>query len=147
MGKKADKRKLGTPLKVLLKNTPRKILDARSEVKIQKRGYAITSQGFAEGRFDVKSDEPTTSRKPPKHKVIVVLTDLEKEYYWVSCSCEFFTFNLEYALVQHNSSAIIYSNGMPASTTNPNNRPYLCRHLVKVLTNKTLTNKLKRSVR
>lgn len=51
----------------------------------------------------------------------------------VSCDCEFFTYYCEYALTKWGAANIRYSNGEPASSTNPQNFPLLCKHLYKLL--------------
>ena len=61
---------------------------------------------------------------------------------WVHCSCPFFLFNCEYALVKHGSSDFLkhnsktgdvpkFSNGKPPVVTNPKLVPYLCKHLYR----------------
>ena len=50
----------------------------------------------------------------------------------VSCSCDWFWSHCEYALHHWGSATIKYSNGEPASVTNPQNQPMLCKHLVKL---------------
>lgn len=47
----------------------------------------------------------------------------------VSCSCEFFKYYCEYPLSKHGAANIRHSNGEPATFTNPNNFPLLCKHL------------------
>ena len=51
---------------------------------------------------------------------------------WVHCSCEWFTYNSEYAFALAGSSDIINSNGDWPKIRNPKARPYLCKHLVRV---------------
>lgn len=51
----------------------------------------------------------------------------------VSCSCEFFLYNCEYALWTWGAASIRYSNGQPAVVKNPSNYPLVCKHLHKVL--------------
>lgn len=47
----------------------------------------------------------------------------------VSCNCGNYTFTWEYANWTWGASKIVYSNGDPATTTNPANRPGTCKHL------------------
>lgn len=47
----------------------------------------------------------------------------------VSCSCHDFMYRQEYALFKRKAAEITYSNGEPALTTNPTNKPYMCKHL------------------
>lgn len=51
---------------------------------------------------------------------------------WVSCTCPYFLFYVEYALARVGSSSIIYCNGEPPYIRNPSRTPYLCKHLYSV---------------
>lgn len=48
---------------------------------------------------------------------------------WVRCTCPWFLYHCEYALTQHGSSWVHYSNGAPANQTNPRNIPFVCKHV------------------
>ena len=61
---------------------------------------------------------------------------------WVHCSCPFFLFNCEYALVRNGSSDFLrhnsasgkvpqFSNKKKPEVTNPKLIPYLCKHLYR----------------
>lgn len=50
---------------------------------------------------------------------------------WVKCSCPYFLYHCEYALAKFGSSEIDYSNGKPPHIMNPNQTPYLCKHLYR----------------
>jgi hypothetical protein len=61
---------------------------------------------------------------------------------WVHCSCPFFLFNCEYALVRNGSSDFLrhnsktgkvptFSNKKRPDVTNPKLVPYLCKHLYR----------------
>lgn len=50
---------------------------------------------------------------------------------FVKCSCPFFLFHCEYALARSGSSEIDYSNGNRPVVKNPNQTPYLCKHLFR----------------
>lgn len=50
---------------------------------------------------------------------------------FVKCQCPYFLYHCEYALARVGSSEIDYSNGKRPLITNPNNIPYLCKHLYK----------------
>jgi hypothetical protein len=52
---------------------------------------------------------------------------------WVSCSCNYFRYMCEWALLRHSSSDRIYSNGQPARSTNPRGIGTLCKHLYVAL--------------
>ncbi len=57
----------------------------------------------------------------------------------VWCTCEDFMYREEYALTKLDASRIRWSNGKPATITNPYNTPYVCKHLAKMLS--TIINK------
>lgn len=83
---------------------------------------------------DIKHDRP----RPHKCHVIGLDRSIQKLFdrrqtVQVSCECEFFTFTCEYALWKNNAAKIIHSNGEPAMTTNPGNRPLLCKHLFALM--------------
>jgi hypothetical protein len=66
--------------------------------------------------------------------------DYDDPYVWVSCSCEWFLFNCEYALQRrkYQASEIKYSNGKkpkPEKQGGKNSRmlPYACKHIIKIL--------------
>ena len=52
---------------------------------------------------------------------------------FVQCDCEFFLYNCEYSLTRWGSSEIKYSNGQPAKIKNPQNKPWVCKHIFKCL--------------
>lgn len=51
---------------------------------------------------------------------------------WVRCTCPWFLFHCEYALSQSGSTWVHYSNGEPANQTNPQNIPFVCKHIYAV---------------
>ena len=51
----------------------------------------------------------------------------------VGCSCPFFTFYSEYALAKHGAADIQFSNGEPPVDRNPKERPFACKHVIKLL--------------
>lgn len=60
----------------------------------------------------------------------------------VSCSCPDFCFKWEYALHKHGAADIIYSTGQPAATTNPGNKPGVCKHVFYLISQLVKSNKL-----
>lgn len=52
---------------------------------------------------------------------------------WVHCSCPYFLFHLEMALVLQKCSTQYDSNGDLPVITNPKLRPFLCKHLYAYL--------------
>ena len=49
---------------------------------------------------------------------------------WAWCDCPYFMYYLEVALTKYGCSSIKSSNGKPPVVRNPQNLPYLCKHLV-----------------
>jgi hypothetical protein len=48
---------------------------------------------------------------------------------WVRCTCPWFLYHCEYALSKYGSTWVHYSNGNPANQTNPQNTPFVCKHI------------------
>lgn len=121
----------GLSLKQLLRATPPYIRANSQEVVIKSLKPATTKGGHPGIRAKVMS----VARKVKtlydtsvagKEKEIPVS---QQKHVLVSCSCPFFCYNSEYALKHWGSAVIKYSNGEPASVTNPSNHPLLCKHL------------------
>lgn len=124
-----DKRKKklpGVSQELLLNNTPNLQTELSQYVKVLRKTASLTSFGVPELFYITKSKEPTTSAKPPHLRTVIRWFPGTEDNLWVSCSCEWFMFNCEYALWTHNASSIIYSNGEPALITNPRNIPMCC---------------------
>lgn len=51
---------------------------------------------------------------------------------WVRCTCPWFLYHCEYALSRSGSTWLHYSNGEPANQTNPQNIPFVCKHIYAV---------------
>jgi hypothetical protein len=49
---------------------------------------------------------------------------------WAWCDCPYFTYYLEVTLSSFGCSSVRNSNGQPPTIRNPQNIPYLCKHLV-----------------
>jgi len=49
---------------------------------------------------------------------------------WVSCTCPYHKFYVEFALAKHKSSSILYSNGKPPVIKNPRYSPFICKHTI-----------------
>ena len=108
------------------------------------RGCKILS--FAAGKY--VDDDDSTKRgvmitagvvhHPPKGSGIIRSVDLRifphtsgsapsmNSLFWVSCSCPWFLFNCEVALTIHQSSWLIYSNGVLPVVRNPQFLPWSC---------------------
>lgn len=52
---------------------------------------------------------------------------------WVQCTCPYFLFHCEMALVGKQSSENCFSNGEAPNITNPTLRPAICKHIVAVI--------------
>lgn len=124
----------GMSLAGLLKNTPPYIkLTARDTVRLKKLKSATTKGGFPAIQGLCQSERAGA----PAHKCSIIglnkansLLSTQKRVV-VSCSCEFFMYYCEYALMTWGAARIKYSNGEPAVVRNPANVPLLCKHLVK----------------
>lgn len=53
----------------------------------------------------------------------------DRNYVWVTCSCEYFRYHCEVALERRKSSDIIESNGRLPRITNKRMVSHLCKHL------------------
>lgn len=79
------------------------------------------------------------SRSGKTHKVTVVSLDKDAKKLStaskvrVECDCENFMYYWEYALSTWGAAKIKFSNGEPATVTNPGNYPGVCKHVYKVL--------------
>lgn len=142
----AKKEPIGVALKTLIGNTPRNIRRNAKGVSIVKNKKGLTNRGNPQIVFTTLSIEPgpTTNKVPQKHDSVVRMLHPKEPRLWCHCSCEYFLFHLEYALWKHKASAIVHGNGNPAVVTNPNNIPYLCKHLYKVLRRETTVKQLKK---
>ena len=126
----------GLLLKKLIKSTPYNIVDKSSEKNILKVEKTVSKKGRSAVRAKVKR-EPKVRDKPELHICWVIGLEndgpLSKQKCMVSCDCDNFKFQWEYALVHYGASKIKYSNGMPPHITNPNLVPGVCSHLYGVL--------------
>lgn len=57
----------------------------------------------------------------------------DKSPVWLTCSCEYFLFHCEVALMQRGSTDQMWSNGADPNVTNPGKAPRACKHLVAAL--------------
>ena len=77
---------------------------------------------------------------PKKHPIYEAIIEgmmgegskVSDKYVSVSCSCEYFLYNCEYALAKQGASQIRYSNGQPPVVRNPQEKPILCKHLTRL---------------
>lgn len=125
----------GLSLRQLMKATPPYLHSNAEEVTIRSLKPATTKGGMPAIRAKALSVGGKTRTVYDLH-VIGKEPDLavsSQKHVLVSCSCDFFLYSCEYALTHWGSAVIKYSNGEPATTTNPGNQPILCKHLVKLV--------------
>ena len=124
----------GLSLKQLVRATPPYIKSNADDVVIKALKQATTKVGLP----GVRAKTITASKKirevydttfVGKEKGIPISA---QKHVLASCSCSWFWANCEFALAHWGSAVIKYSNGEPASVTNPQNHPMLCKHLVKL---------------
>lgn len=123
----------GLSLKQLVKATP-PYIRSNSEDVIVKALKQSTTKGGLPG---IRAKTTSMSKKPSARNVYdttIVGKEAGKpvstqKHVLVSCSCDWFWSHCEYALTHWGSSKIRYSNGDPATVTNPQNHPMLCKHL------------------
>ena len=126
-------------LKQLFKRTDEGRMQRARYVKLVglKTGHLRSGLGY------VASKSMTTHKVNEKGKLvkvqdprphITVITFIDKKLnVHCACSCEDNTFRWEFANTQKNAAEIEYSNGAPPSTTNPNLRNSLCKHMVALV--------------
>lgn len=95
-------------------------------------------KGFAVAMAKTYSDQIYSDgrRKPAKDKTKyvskVTFVDAKLNVH-VSCSCPDYVFaGWEYANAQKGAGKILFGNGEAPTEKNPNNRPGLCKHLIKL---------------
>lgn len=69
---------------------------------------------------------------PTEHITVITFVDKKLNVH-CACSCEDNTFRWEYANTAKGASEIEYSNGAPPTTTNPQLRNSLCKHMVALV--------------
>lgn len=87
--------------------------------------------------------EITPQSRLPKTKVVEIKIGKKEPVYDITVpsgnrfvaegvivhNCEYFLFTVEYALNLKGNADLLFSNGKPAVVRNPENRPFLCKHL------------------
>ena len=124
----------GLSIKQLVKATPPYIRSNSEDVVIKALKPATTKGGLP----GIRSKTVTSGKRPAevydtsfvgKEKGIPVSA---QKHVLASCSCAWFWSHCEFALTHWGSAVIKYSNGEPATVTNPSNHPMLCKHLVRL---------------
>ena len=128
----------GLTLKKMLKNTPYNIVDKSEEKHILKLEKKVSKKGRTAVKAKVQRDKKGKTDKPDNHTCWIIGLDnegpLSKQKCLVSCDCDNFKFQWEYALTHAGASKIKYSNGNPPTTTNPHLTHGVCSHLYAVIT-------------
>lgn len=124
----------GLSLRQLVRATPPYIKSNANEVTIKALKEATTKGGLPGVRAKVwaatsRSRTVYDSSFVGKEKDIPIS---KQKHVLASCSCDWFWSHCEYALHHWGSAVIKYSNGEPATVTNPQNHPLLCKHLVRL---------------
>lgn len=119
--------------------TPQNIRNNALNVQIQQQRFTpdLEDRPGVHDEWEFVAVDPTTSGIP--RQVLVRLYrsiaggGIVDRPIWVHCSCPFFTFTCETALTLMGSSSIINSTGDKPKIRNPRQRPYLCKHLIRVV--------------
>lgn len=86
-----------------------------------------------------------------KHKVWIKDQDAQdvmtSKDIWVSCDCERFTFQWEYALTKKGASSIRFSNGDAPVSTNPRLKAAACKHVYRCLNHLSRQKKAKSAIK
>ena len=134
----------GMTLRKLLKATPPFIVSNSSDVIIKKLNSSASTKAGFPAITAITDCKEKGGRKTHKCSIIslerpdksVSRSKLNvggaNKRVLVSCNCENFLFQWEYALWTWGASKIKFSNGDPAKFTNPGNVPGMCKHLVAV---------------
>ena len=128
-------------LRELVDNTPSSIRKRSKHLRMywrvkgeQRNGYRLYKMHCKPPRTD-KSHKVFTQWIRVYHTRGKSLRAIQKSKVWVRCSCQFFLYTLEVVLSKSGTTTIKYSNGDDPETRNPQNVPYLCKHLYKAMAN------------
>ncbi len=127
----------GLEISELRLNTPHEIKKRANSVNIQTIGKCATIKSANEVCSNILT---CTSENNRIHSQEIRFN--KQGLFWVSCDCEDFMYRWEYALSLYGATDIINSNGEPAKIRNPNNRPGVCKHIYKILSNMRVINLL-----
>lgn len=145
---------------ILLKNTPRDVLFRANKCGIlgffASRGIDQVLKTYVLAVCGVVCRPPHGSGK--LHRVELRLykpPDKRSSLFgkngalWCTCSCEYFTYNLEVALSLKGSSSLLNSNGKLPNIKNPRYIPYVCKHIaaaIYVAQTKSNVNRLRKKL-
>lgn len=136
------KDKPGLSAKKLLRLTPRLFHNNSRDVIVKKFEDKVTKGGLR--AIAALSFSPDSKTIKPHKQVVIGLDKSETtgrglkisncKRIKVQCSCQSYIYQgFEYANSLYGASEILYGNGDPPRTTNPQNSPGLCKHLVKIV--------------
>ena len=72
-------------------------------------------------------------KNQPLPKDVISRTDLKNMKCKVHCTCPDYTYRMEYANTKQGNSNITTSNGQPPDITNPEQKPGLCKHILRLI--------------
>lgn len=130
------------PQRTLLQNTPKAVRNRseRCSIRTKQQGKYIKHDEYGnvfEIRYNVRCLDGEREvilryigkQKPGLKKDEVVHgIPANDSPIWLSCSCPYHLFYVEYALAQTGNTDILYSNGNPPVIKNPDEIPYVCKH-------------------
>jgi hypothetical protein len=129
----------GLSLKQLLRTTPKLMKNNSMDVVVSKLVRKKTKSGLPAVEAVTYTADPYRPNKSRRdHKAYIIGIDSQDQpitkqrRVMISCSCENYIFTWEYANALHGASKLVYGNGDPATFTNPDNLPGMCKHLVAI---------------
>jgi hypothetical protein len=131
----------GLSLKALVRGTPKLYKYNAREVVIESLAFKKTRSGLPAAQavcYSLDSPYGKAEKGVRKHKQTVIGLDSQTQpiskqrRVLVSCSCEAYVFNLEYANATYGAGKIVYGNGDAPNFTNPGQAYGLCKHLYTV---------------
>lgn len=101
-----------------------------------KKGHNSNGQGFiaVQSHSYKKVDaHGVIHDEPAANKYVTIITFLDNKLHCnLSCSCPDFMYRWEVALHNKKAADVEYSNGAAPNTTNPAQKPAMCKHLIAV---------------
>lgn len=115
------------PLSTLVALTDRKVAITANHYRVGTMQEAAASNGKQYNAVIYGGSKPARS-------ILRVTADEPEAKTFCTCSCDYFTVNLETVLVLHGSTAPSKAEGRLPTTRNPKLKPGLCPHLYKLAT-------------
>lgn len=130
----------GLSIAKILKNTPRMMHENGAECAIHafKRNKTPIGLPVVQAKVEHRDTLRPNATRRIYNVTVIGLDDPNKpiskqKRVMLSCPCENFVYQWEYALAEHGAARIMYGNGEPPSFTNPGHLPGCCKHSVAVL--------------